>query len=76
MTKRRRAGVYAKCLPSTKPFRRRGYVARADGYLAGFSGFTNARSDLAEKFEERVLLATERSEQIRKIIIEKGEGTG
>jgi hypothetical protein len=46
-----------------------------DGYLAGFSGFTNARSDLAEKFKERVLLATERSEQIRKII-EKGEGTG
>jgi hypothetical protein len=57
------------------PVSEEGYVARADGYLAGFSGFTNARSDPAEKFKERVLLATERSEQIRKII-EKGEGTG
>ena len=46
-----------------------------DGYLAGFSGFTNARSDLAEKFKERVLLITERSEQIQKII-EKGGWAG
>jgi hypothetical protein len=42
---------------------------------SGFSGFTNARSELAEKIKERVLLATERSEQIRKII-ETGVGTG
>jgi hypothetical protein len=47
-----------------------------DSYLAGFSGFkvAQARDDLAEKFSERALRATERSELILKLI-ENGEGS-
>jgi hypothetical protein len=45
-----------------------------DGYLAGSSGFTiDVPRELAEKFKERILLPTERSEQILKII-KKREG--